>query len=94
MAVRFASTKLSLAKPAWDSLSLVIPSKPKEACKFAFIRTIHAVYDRVEIIEEDSSIIYIQFLGRAKDKKGKLVPKQIKEMLKKSEIIVMRNYTD
>ena len=95
MAIKFARESLSLARPAWDSLSLISPSMPEKTRRFAFIRTIHAVYDRVEIVKESSESIHIQFLGRVKDERGKLIPRRVKEVLrKKGEIIVMRNYTD
>lgn len=94
--VQLGNTYLSLQRPAWTSTFLGCFHKPiksstseqkSKSKKFAFIRTRKAIYDRVEIIKDLSSLLIIKFMCR-KGRNKKLIT----ESIKKSDILERRNY--
>jgi len=96
--LHFGNSYLSLQRPAWTSTILscfhkstmnsTSEQKGKQK-RFTFLRTRNAIYDRVEILKDLSSLLVIKFMCR-KGKSKKLVT----ESIKKSDILERRNYKD
>ena len=95
--LQFGNTYLSLQRPAWTSTFLGcfqrssknLNAEQSKSKKFAFIRTRKAIYDRVEILKDLSSLLIIKFMCR-KGRSKKLVT----ESIKKSDVLERRNYKD
>lgn len=97
--VQLENSYLSLRRPAWTStllncisrLTVNLPSKSKKR-KFAFIRSRKGIYDRIEIISENSTQIVVKFVSKSHRDLWKV--KYITEVIKKSDILERRNYKD
>jgi hypothetical protein len=92
MEVQFANEGLSVRKPAWTSSSLMFPIISVPASQFVFIQTTHAVYNRAKVISESPNGVTIEY-AKKKDANKPQMEKKI-ESLKRSEIVVLRNYVD
>ena len=78
-----------LKHPAWTSVGLNIASHPTKEAQFALIQTKNTIFDRVEILRENSESITIKYKtierGASMDRT---------ETIKKRDIIVRRNYVN
>ena len=98
MEVQFAREDLSVRKPAWTSGPLGFPAVNTPASQFVFIRTTRAVYNRAKVISESPNGVTIEYTKKRDANKSQnanesQMEKRV-ESLKRSEIVVLRNYVD
>jgi hypothetical protein len=98
MEVQFVREDLSVRKQAWTSGPLGFPAVDTPASQFVFIQTTHAVYNRAKVISESPNSITIEYTRKSDaDKPQNANKSQMEkrvESLKRSEIVVLRNYVD
>jgi pyruvate/oxaloacetate carboxyltransferase len=93
MAVQFANEGFSTRKSAWTSGPLGFPAVNTPASQFVFIQTTRAVYSRAKVINESPNGVTIEYVCTKSDAGQSKGEKRV-ESLKRSEIVVLRNYVD